>query len=677
MPNFTDLYRNFANFMRDQGLPNMKAKIATPGLPDEDPQGLYQRQVLNNMSEMLRPWTSSGTPEQEAANLRANQVPSLAPPRDLEKWGQTLSSILSPVDAETGMPNVDLGVVPLTKGGEVTEWIRKLKFPSSGKRLNNLEGLQEVILDIPPSLRSTNEKETLLRIRNNGIINKLYLHSQAGINTRTTKTLPPPPLYSQALNVAEQLKLNPKVPNTISSDSIKPLLTGYKDSKGNLLGVKQEELEWLGIDNLIKSKPKITKDELVKYIQDNQVHVEEIRGGNISPLDPTVDDPLSKRLRIEKDFTNEHTHPRLRLEGGTNYKEYIYKMTNPDVDFESAHWLGSKGRGNIAHIRSQDFTTESGKSAKHIEEAQSDLASALHDQSKRLKDPKSIWEYKASKILQEKGLEPVMSPERIAMIDQGISPVNQTIYTKPAPIVNKYHEFTAKRSLQLAAEEGKDVMTWTTGQQQIDRNNKVLLENIGKLEYHQGALHAYDPQGNHVKEVIVDIEELPKQIGEDLAEKLLRTMQTQYSGSRSTNSGKLIQAGASLTITPQTLGSGRGFINLYDMQFKKEVEKWVKKYGGEVRKERILVDKGYDPKNVFADYNPFMVGPEGNLSEQGYRAPKYEEVWSATITPQMRDAILPSRGGKGLPLFEAGAGAALLYDRYNKSQRDKQQKSRP
>ena len=183
--------------------------------------------------------------------------------------------------------------------------------------------------------------------------------------------------------------------------------------------------------------------------------------------------------------------------------------------------------------------------------------------------------------------------------------------------------------------------------------------------------------------------------------------------------GPLTSTTATLDITPQTIGYGKNFERIYDTQFKKEVEKWVKKYGGEVRMDRIKVGqtlKGLDPTKEKDFYDHVTSKLTGNMSlskieperrkkiiysqvseivakvkrqapeyshwlerypQFAITEPKYEQVWSATITPAMRDAILPSRGGKGLPLFEAGAGAALLYDRYDRYNRDKQQKSKP
>jgi hypothetical protein len=752
MPTIQDLYKSYANFWRDQGLPEMKVPTATPGLLGEDPQGLLSRQVLNNITEMFRPF--SDRPEKEAVNVRASQTPSLAPSRDLEKWGQMVKSILSPTDPETGMPNVDLGVIPLTKGGIVKDWVRKLKFPSSEARSHKLWNLEANILDIPPAQRDAYTRETFRRLqepidfvindpslysKKPNLLKRMEAHADKGVNTLESIKLPPPPLFSQTLYAAERLKLNKQIPEVVDSRQLKGLLMNAKDSKGNLLGVKQEELDWLGIDDIIKGKPKISKDELISRIRSRQVHVEEVRGikdgGPISLYSsaPIREDYIGKPGSTA-DFYNQYDRDSLKTPGGTNYKEYLYRLTNPKSSYIEPHFTGPINEGVIAHIRTQDFTTASGKSAKHIEEAQSTLAHQLHKDAEATKDPTTTWEYVSHSILRDKGIY----KGNLAFNVHPIEPGDISGLPK-APLAQKFYELAAKRSLQLTAEEGKDLLTWTTGEQQARRHEKLLLENISKLEYDatRGSLKVYNPSGNLVKTIYTEISKLPQHIGQDLSEKLLRNLETFKKGYAQT----VTPTTATLNISPQTIGSGKNFERIYDVQFKKEVEKWVKKFGGEVKMDKVKV--GIDLTKHSVNLNTNSAPPYRNLlvlkslainnfgkSEQLFAnsiaestnrsatlgeglnktltrsefirhanaiiqdfptpmnsrfieilkndfgiIPLYEgkdiykDVWSATITPAMRDAILPSRGGKGLPLFGLGAGAALIHDR---TQKDKQ-----
>jgi hypothetical protein len=74
---------------------------------------------------------------------------------------------------------------------------------------------------------------------------------------------------------------------------------GLKQAKGsgqqmlaalkNIPGVKEEEIAWTGLDDFLKGKTSVTKDEISAYLAENQVRIEEVTlGGGVDPI--TIED---------------------------------------------------------------------------------------------------------------------------------------------------------------------------------------------------------------------------------------------------------------------------------------------------------------------------------------------------------------------------------------------------
>lgn len=100
-------------------------------------------------------------------------------------------------------------------------------------------------------------------------------------------------------------------------------------------------------------------------------------------------------------------------------------------------------------------------------------------------------------------------------------------YPNP-PFMNSWHELAAKEALRIAVEDGYDTLTWTTGQQQIDRWESALVAQCDTLFYskEKQELLAYK-NGEEVKKIPQTPAELPAMVGKGLAEKLLATPQAQ------------------------------------------------------------------------------------------------------------------------------------------------------
>jgi hypothetical protein len=75
-----------------------------------------------------------------------------------------------------------------------------------------------------------------------------------------------PTFYSKAEQVA-----NEKAPNTASGDQILATLRNN--------GVKENEIGWMGLDDYLKGKPKVSKADLQQFIKENQIQLKEVNLG--------------------------------------------------------------------------------------------------------------------------------------------------------------------------------------------------------------------------------------------------------------------------------------------------------------------------------------------------------------------------------------------------------------
>jgi len=215
-------------------------------------------------------------------------------------------------------------------------------------------------------------------------------------------------LFSLAHFVAER-----KVANNANPGQILATL------KNN--GVKDEEIDWMGLPQWLEGKTKVSKAELLEFIRQNQVVIKEVvKGGRdqeqrIKEIESMFQ---SKRWKISQemggeiivqdeqgdiidDLDLEKSNPDLfnlaaeysemvgmepttgtkfsqyQLPGGENYREVLMMLPstakNPDVaygykDFVSGHW---DEPNVLAHFRLNDRTID-GKNTLFVEEIQSD-----------------------------------------------------------------------------------------------------------------------------------------------------------------------------------------------------------------------------------------------------------------------------------------------------------------
>ena len=88
--------------------------------------------------------------------------------------------------------------------------------------------------------------------------------------------------------------------------------------------VKADEIKWTGLDEFLKTKPNVTKQEVQDYLANNRVDVEEVKSKVIRPL-------LSNGARVVMPGDEGAFLPKFgqyTLPGGENYREILLTMPN-------------------------------------------------------------------------------------------------------------------------------------------------------------------------------------------------------------------------------------------------------------------------------------------------------------------------------------------------------------
>ena len=120
--------------------------------------------------------------------------------------------------------------------------------------------------------------------------------------------------YSQLERVTEA-----KAPGTITPKNFEQYLAMLKKN-----GVKDEEIEWLGVEDFVKEQGKVSKDELVDFIRQNNVRIEEVEKG--------------KRKFNRGDLIVEKTDYGYKLvdENGTQFSDLTTAQAKEVTDIENA-----------------------------------------------------------------------------------------------------------------------------------------------------------------------------------------------------------------------------------------------------------------------------------------------------------------------------------------------------
>ena len=282
-------------------------------------------------------------------------------------------------------------------------------------------------------------------------------------------------------------------------------------------GVTEDELDWTGFNDEFVGKPKVTKEEVVGYLNVNRLDVES-RTGRPSRFDEEdmyagmdddvpVDDffeGVADDIDLDSEFTPVSGHIKFAWEGldTQDYREItlsIPKSKQRGVKaYTTEHFPDQENV--VAHVRLADIVTADGKEILLLDELQSDAhkAGSKFGYTKR----GTSLELKIQKLqARKKKLEEKLA-EAVDQAKQGKLPdymkirekleselldieidITQKVAIPDMPFQQRkgsgWAQLGIKRALIEAAEKDYDTLAMTTGQQQVDRYAKAIEDPSG------------------------------------------------------------------------------------------------------------------------------------------------------------------------------------------------------
>lgn len=604
--------------------------------------------------------------------------------------------------------------------------------------------------------------------------------------------------YSPAEEAFLQADEKGKLPKIASGKDWYNKIKGLTyDDNGVRQGIKQSELEWMGLDTFIEGKDKLSKEEISKFIKENNVRVEQSVAGGIG---------TSKKLEV-KWFKSKTAS---NITQGDNFRiikedgQYVIDHTLTDTTVHSSStldnakkWIEDNGykvnqqaeldRLNFEYTKAQDAVQQ--KRNELIAGNQDSLLSpAMFDKWKETKEYKDFQKIgdERDKLLSERGTkEPqwtshtlggeksnhveialyvpnlekgytehgeaqhpstlyvsphdfpdntivhirgnerkIVSGEKVFHVDEWQSDLHQAGKKEGYKQGDKYVdsrnfnedtgdyvnyqpeipdapfkdtgwlELGFKKALRYAVENGYNKMTWTTGKQQIDRNEYGLRFNVKKIDYRpvetkdiesgntgyaaEGYVTKFDVDNKHVLLNITDSKGVQRKIT------VSTTGKTKINGNQTTLDGLVgkkvadeIREKGTGTLEGEGLSiGGRLHKFVYDEFMPRYAAKFGKKFGAEVGKEQTkIINTEYDvhkiPKIGFGIYsNGHLLVAKDTYTKAKQYADELtnktiEEVHSIDITPKMKESV-----DLGMPLFARSKSSEPSEIRQDRLMRD-------
>jgi hypoxanthine-guanine phosphoribosyltransferase len=453
--------------------------------------------------------------------------------------------------------------------------------------------------------------------------------------------------------------------------------------------VKVDEVEWSGVTDWLQMQTgKVTKEQVLDYLDGNGVQVEEVTLGGKDGERIYVDPDTGEEFPTTEKATKYESYT---LPGGENYREVLltlpvtdnrtaksatsdgdvwrvelsdgtvreFSVSNADdkseaeryakdldkATYKSNHW---DQLNVLAHIRLNDRTGADGKRVLFVEEIQSDWGQegkkkgfapgakekAEIDAITREVDAAGGFD-KAPKELQDRA-----RAAGARLVESGIP---------QAPFVGKtdaWLNLALKRIITMAAQDGYDRVAFVNGTQSAERYD--LSKQISKIRYadnnsggagwaemsgkpSRGTLTAWNLNGKEVisKFISDPAKELPGLIGKDAAEKLLTSKASNERTDGGTYARTKELSGLDLKV------GGEGMKAFYDQIVPSAVKKLLPKVGGG-QMEAVTIDQTGEAADNWRKNWPDQ--PLKTLEQPGF-----------TITPAMRE-----KAAQGLPMFARG-----------------------
>jgi hypothetical protein len=466
---------------------------------------------------------------------------------------------------------------------------------------------------------------------------------------------------------------------------------GWADAIKSLVNkglVKQDEIEWSGItDWLAMQTGKVTKEQVLEYLDANGVQVEEV---TLSDNDFELDTNGEKQLDIFGEPLlngNPTKYSQYQLPGGESYREVL--LTLPAKQFDPAELKKAREelqKHEAAYNPRTDYSDPDGPQTpwaikeKELRSKVAQLEKGTAAQAKASGASGRRDEYKSSHWDQPNVLAHIRLNDRVdstgarvlfveeLQSDYGQDAKKKGINGKPmfikgmdgqedgflgliaggvpnAPFIDKTDKWLTlalKRIVKLAVDEGYDKVAFVNGDQSAERYD--LSKQIEVIEYKRnpnggGQIIADKENGDTaIRQSIASDNDLENYIGKDLAKKLL---EQKPMGNMNSEAKSYVLSGLDLKV------GGEGMKAFYDQIVPTATKALLKKLGGQMETVKMNQTEGF----------------EGNARKAAAK-PIVSEQPGFTITPAMREkaagglpmfAKNPIGTSKGLPLSEVQA----------------------
>ena len=414
-------------------------------------------------------------------------------------------------------------------------------------------------------------------------------------------------------------------------------------------GVKADELKWMGVDDFLAGRPKVTKQELLDFIHQNQLQLTEVahdRGVQYEQYTLSGE----KKNYTELLFTLPSKFP----ETADPYEARRRRIEEGHVEFTSSHFGGIPNI--LAHVRFDERTDAQGRRVLFVEEVQSDwhqkgkkygyqqdtrkptsddvfaaLRKAYKDRRTQFGDGFAT-EAEMKRLMREPlensdVLDPADRQKALADAGfpawtigrHGLEMVRDLV--PDAPFKTDWHEMVMRRMLREAVDRGFDKIAWVTGEQTADRYDlSKTIQTIGYQPVGEGRFRvtAQTVDGKFIDVGTKTESELADAVGKDVAARIARGEGEAVEGAE----GQRLLSGLQLKT------GGEWAKNLYDQAIPNFMRKYGKKWDARVQD-----------------------------LELGEAAGHGEKVHSMEITPAMRKSVM-----EGQPLFQEKKGATEFLD---------------
>jgi hypothetical protein len=346
--------------------------------------------------------------------------------------------------------------------------------------------------------------------------------------------------------------------------------------------VKKEELQFTGLDEFLRDKTNVTKQEVQDFLANNRVDVQERQlagSGDKSPVFSEFNPDENKYFIYTNDarlqgiydtadeadaFVNKYNssipygpskYDKYQLAGGENYREIL--LTLPEnmsaYDKYTKSLREKYGQGGFANLPLTDIERArldkfyAGEDASTYKSSHFDQPNILAhmrvndrvdaDGKKMLlvEEIQSDWHqagrekgyktkeslekwYAQNKLDDDPSFADLNSEQRSVIERNRSAGMGGDNAVPDAPFKDTWYQLALKRLTKYAAENGYERIGLTTGKQQAERFD--LSKQLSRVGYRDGRLQGYDNDGALVMSKSVDPKELPDYVGKELGQKI-------------------------------------------------------------------------------------------------------------------------------------------------------------